>query len=99
MYRHASTTWYEPSLEERERAMGFQIDITNHIKVTILEHNALLGRGMELNSLTLLLVTCVFFQMYTSPTLIQSTCSFGNETYMGPQLSTLAYLQHSTLHS
>jgi hypothetical protein len=58
--------------------MGFQIGTTSHIKVTRLEHNVLLGRGMDLNSLTWLLVTCVLFQLYTTPTLIQSFCSFGN---------------------
>jgi len=35
---------------------------------------------MDLNSLTWLLVTCVFFQMYTTPTLIQSACSSDNAT-------------------
>jgi hypothetical protein len=35
---------------------------------------------MDLNSLTSLLVTCVLFQMYTTPTLIQSACSFGDVT-------------------
>jgi len=75
VYCHALATWDEPSLEERERAMGFQARTTSHIKVTRLERNALLGRGMDLNSLTWLLVTCVLFQMYTTPTLIQSTCS------------------------
>jgi hypothetical protein len=30
---------------------------------------------MDLNSFTWLLVTCVFFQMYTTPILIHSTCS------------------------
>jgi hypothetical protein len=78
MYCHVSATWDEPSPEERERAMGFQIGTISHTKVTRLEHNALLGRGMDLNSLTWLLVTCVFFQMYTTPTLIQSACSSGN---------------------
>jgi hypothetical protein len=58
--------------------MGFQAGITNHTKVTKLECNALLGRGMDLNSLTWLLVTCVLFQMYTTPTLIQSTCSYSD---------------------
>jgi hypothetical protein len=80
VYRHVSTTWDEPSPEERKRAMGFQIDITSHTKVIRLEHNAILGRGMDLNSLTWLLVTCVLFKMYTTPTLIQSTCSFGDAT-------------------
>ncbi len=35
---------------------------------------------MDLNSLTWLLVTCVLFQMYITPTLIQSTCSYGDAT-------------------
>jgi hypothetical protein len=35
---------------------------------------------MDLNPLTWLLVTCEFFQMYTTPTLIQSTCSSNNAT-------------------
>jgi hypothetical protein len=78
VYRHASATWDEPSPEERERAMGFQIGTTSHTKVTRLEHNALLGRGMDLNSFTWLLVTCVFFQMYTTPALIQSICNSSN---------------------
>jgi hypothetical protein len=56
MYHHALATWDEPSPEERERAMGFQTSITSHTKVTKLERNALLGRGMDLNSLTWLLV-------------------------------------------
>ncbi len=84
MYHHVLPTWDEPSLEERERAMGFQTSITSHTKVTKLEHNALLGRGMDLNSLTWLLVTCVLFKMYTTPTLIQSTCSFGDVTTSHP---------------
>jgi hypothetical protein len=84
VYPHASATWDEPSLEERERAMGFQTSITNHTKVTRLERNTLLGRSMDLNSLTWLFVTCVLFQMYTTPTLIQSTCSFGDVTTWHP---------------
>jgi len=78
VHRHVSNTWDEPSLEEIERAMGFQTSITNHTKVTRLECNALLGRGMDMNSLKWLLVTYVHFQMYTTLTLIQSTCSFGD---------------------
>jgi hypothetical protein len=39
---------------------------------------------MDLNSLTWLLVTCVLFQMYTTPTLIQSTCSSNNATTWHP---------------
>jgi hypothetical protein len=70
MYRHASATWDEPSLEERKRVMGFQTGTTSHTKVTRLERNVLLGKGMDLNSLTWLLVTCVFFQMYITSTLI-----------------------------
>ncbi len=72
VYRHASATWDEPSPEEKEKAMGFQASTTNHTKVTRLKCNTLLEKGMDLNSLTWLLVTCVFFQMYTTPTLIQS---------------------------
>jgi hypothetical protein len=64
--------------------MGFQIGIISQTKVTRLEHNALLGRGMDLNSLTWLLVTCVLFKMYTTLTVIQSTCSSGNETTWHP---------------
>jgi hypothetical protein len=78
MYRHASATWDEPSPKERKKAMGFQTSTTGHTKVTRLEHNALLGRGMDLNSFTWLLVTCVLFQMYTTLTLIQLACSFGD---------------------
>ncbi len=40
-----------------------------------LERNTLLAKHMDLNSLTQLLVTCVLFQMYTTPALIQSTCN------------------------
>jgi hypothetical protein len=84
MYHHALTTWDEPSLEERKKVMGFQIGTTSHTKVTRLERNALLGRGMDLNSLTWLLVTCVLFQMYTTPTLIQSACSSSDATTWHP---------------
>jgi len=73
VYRHASATWDEPSPEEKERVMGFQAGTTNHTKVIRLERNALLGKGMDLNSLTWLLVTYVLFQMYTTLTLIQLT--------------------------
>jgi len=84
VYHHALATWDEPSPEERERAMGFQIGTTSHTKVTKLERNALLGRGMDLNSLTSLLVTCVLFQMYTTPTLIQLTFNSGDATTWHP---------------
>ncbi len=70
----------EPSPEERERVMGFQTSTTSLTKVIRLERNALLGRGMDLNSLTWLLVTCVLFQMYTTPAIIQLTCNFGDAT-------------------
>jgi hypothetical protein len=60
--------------------MVFQTGTTSHTKVTRLEHNALPGRNMDLNSLTWLLVTCVLFQMYTTPTLIQWTYSSGDAT-------------------
>jgi len=84
VYRHDSATWDEPSPKEREWAMGFQTGITSHTKVTTLERNALLGRGMDLNSLTWLLVTCVFFQMYTIAALIQSVYTYGNATTWHP---------------
>jgi hypothetical protein len=61
VYRHASATWDEPIPKEREKAMGFQTGTTSHTKVTKLEHNIILRRGMDLNSLTWLLVICVFF--------------------------------------
>jgi len=80
VYPHDSATWDKPNPEERERAMGFQIGTTNHTKVTTLEHNALLGKGMDLNFLTWLLITYVLFQMYTTPTLIQSACSSSDAT-------------------
>jgi hypothetical protein len=64
--------------------MGFQTGTTSHTKVIRLERNALLGRGMDLNSLTWLLVTCVLFQMYTTPAPIQSTWSFGDATTWHP---------------
>ncbi len=64
--------------------MGFQTDITSHTKVTRLKHNILLGRSMDLNSLTWLLVIRVFFQMYSTSTLIQSTCNSGNATTWHP---------------
>jgi hypothetical protein len=41
-----------------------------------LECNTLLGRGMDLNSLTWLLVTYVLFQMYTTLAMIQSNVVF-----------------------
>ncbi len=84
VYCHALATWDEPSPKERERAMGFQIGTTNHTKVTRLECNILLGRSMDLNSLTWFLVTCVFFQMYIIPSLIQSVCNSGNATAWHP---------------
>jgi len=61
MYHHASAAWYEPSPKEKERAMGFQTSTPSHK----FERNVLLGR-VDLNSFTWLLVTYVFFQMYTT---------------------------------
>jgi hypothetical protein len=84
VYRHALATWDKPSPKEREMVMGFQIGITSHTKVAKLECNALLGRGMDLNSLTWLLVTFVLFQMYTTPTLIQSACNSTDSTTWHP---------------
>jgi hypothetical protein len=63
--------------------MGFQTGTTNHIKVIKLKRNALVGKGMDLNSVTWLVVTYVLFQMYTTPALIQSTC-YGNATTWHP---------------
>ncbi len=84
MYCHALTTRDEPNLEEKEKAMGFQTNSTSHTKVIRLERNVLLGRGMDMNSLTWLLVTCVLFQMYTTPSLIQLACSFRYSTTWHP---------------
>ncbi len=84
MYHHASATWDEPNQEERERAMGFQTNITSRTKVIRLKCNTLLGRSMDLNSLTWLLVTYVLFQMYTTLALIQSTCNYGDATTWHP---------------
>jgi hypothetical protein len=84
VYRHASATWDEVSLEERKKAMGFQTDTTNHTKVIRLECHILLGISMDLNSLTRLLVTCVFFQMYTTPTLIQLAYNSNDATAWHP---------------
>ncbi len=84
VYCHASATWDEVGLKERKRAMGFQTDTTSHTKVTRLERHVLLGRSMDLNSFTKLLVTCVFFQMYTTPTLIQLACNSNNATAWHP---------------
>jgi len=64
--------------------MGFQINIISHTKEIRLERTALLGKGMDLNSLTWLLVTCVLFQIYTTLALIQSTCSSSNVTTWHP---------------
>jgi hypothetical protein len=56
----------------------------DHTKVNRLEHNAILGRDMDMNSLTWLLVTCVLFQMYTTLALIQSTCNSSNASTWHP---------------
>ncbi len=96
VYHHASATWDEPSPKERKRAMGFQTGNTTHNKVIRLKHNTLLGKSMDVNSLTWLLVTCVFFQMYTSPTLIQSTCSSRDATIWHPNQTHLPIF--NTLH-
>jgi hypothetical protein len=96
VYHHASATWDEQSPKEREKAMGFQIGKTSHTKVIRLERNALLGRGMDLKSLTWLLVTYVLFQMYTTPTPIQSACSYGDAiTWHPDQVHLLIF---NTLH-
>jgi hypothetical protein len=64
--------------------MGFQTITISHTKVIKLERNALLGKGMDLNSLTWLLVTCVLFQMYITSTLIQSAYSSSDATTWHP---------------
>jgi hypothetical protein len=84
VYRHTSATWDELSPEEKERATGFQTGTTNHTKVIKLECNALLGKGMDLNSFTWLLITYVLFQMYTTPSVIQLACSSGDATIWHP---------------
>jgi hypothetical protein len=76
--------------------MGFQTNTTNHTKVTKLERNTLLGKGMDLNSLTWLLVTCVHFLMYTTTSRIQSACSSGDATTWHPNQVHLPIF--STLH-
>ncbi len=83
MHRHVLATRDEPSPKEKEKAMGFQTGTTNHTKVTRLGRNVLLRRGMDLNSLTLL-ITCVLFQMYITQTLIQSACSSSDATTWHP---------------
>jgi hypothetical protein len=51
---------------------------------------------MDLNSLTWLLVTCVLFQMYRTPTPIQSTCSSSDAiTWHPDQVHLLIF---NTLH-
>jgi hypothetical protein len=76
--------------------MRFQTGTTNHTKVTRLERNALLGRGMDLNSFTWLLVTYVLFQMYMTLAIIQSTCNFGDATTWHPDQMHLPIF--NTLH-
>jgi hypothetical protein len=97
VYHHALTTWDEPSPKEKEWAMGFQIGTISHTKVIRLECNILLGRAMDLNSLMWLLVTCVLFQMYTTPALIQLICNFGDATTWHPNQVHLPIF--NTLHS
>jgi hypothetical protein len=86
--------WTKP--RKKKKGYRFQIGTTNHTKVIRLERNILLEKGMDLNSLTWLLVTSVLFQMYTTPTLIQSTCTYGNETTW--HLDQVHLLIFNTLH-
>jgi hypothetical protein len=78
--------------------MGFQTDTTNHTKVTKLERNVLLGRGVDLKSLTWFLVTCVLSQMYTTKNIDSINVQLWQCDYMEPRPNTFAYLQHSTFH-
>jgi hypothetical protein len=64
--------------------------------MTRLERNALLGKGMDLNSLTWFLVIYVLFQMYTTLVLIQLACNFGDATTWHPNQVHL--LIFNTLH-
>ncbi len=68
--------WTKP--RRKRKGYGVPNWHSSHTQVTRVERNALLGRGMDLNSFTWLLVTCVFFQMYRTPTLIQSACNSNN---------------------
>ncbi len=71
--------------QKKEKGLwGFLISTTSHTKVIRLERNTLLGRSMDLKSLTWLLVTYVLFQMYTTPALIQLTYSSSNVTTWHP---------------
>jgi hypothetical protein len=91
VYHHASATWDEPSPKEKKRVMEFQTSTTNHTKVIRFERKALLRRGMDLNSLSWLLVTCVLFQMYTTLALTQSACSSSDATTWHPDQVHLHY--------
>jgi hypothetical protein len=96
MSTHLSRRWTRPSVSScfshlgwtkpirKKKGCGFQTGTTSHTKMTRLECNILLGRGMDMNSLTWLLVTYLYFQMYTTLTLIQSTCSYGDATTWHP---------------
>jgi hypothetical protein len=55
-----------------------------HNNLQSLQHNVLLGKGMDLNFFTWLLVTYVFFRIYTTPSLIQLACNCGNVTTWHP---------------
>ncbi len=86
--------WTKP--RRKKKGYGVQTGTTSDTKVTRLECKALLGKGMDLNSFTWLLVTCVLFQMYITPALIQSACSSGDVTTWHPdQIHLLIF---NTLH-
>jgi hypothetical protein len=91
---HLSGRWTKPNVSScfnhlgwtkpRRKKKGYGVPTTSHTKVIRLEHNVLLGRGMDLNSHTWLLVTYVLFQMYTTLTLIQLACNSSDATTWHP---------------
>ncbi len=97
MYCHALATKNEPSLVERERAMGFQTGTISHTKVTRLECNASNERhGPEIPYMVVG-NQCTLSNVHNI-SIDSINLQFWQCDYMALQPSTLAYLQHSTLH-